>query len=227
MEILRDSEIFTQLTLRLKRQRKRNMPPYWHDSKIVQLTESHSLRSAGTKPSARTATKVHAWLQQMSATDVNTFGDWYSTVKWKTVRWTNAKTKKSKINYLYEESRERNTKIHTSKQARQRENQPFSSSREGAERNDPKSGWKWYLSTASSSSSSSWWQSPDKWLQTSIWDEQWICCSHCKVFRLQAMANPLQATASVNTTPTPRTRRTSAHVIFSRVAQDMSHQVNR
>ena len=35
-----------------------------------------------------------------------------------------------------------------------------------------------------------------------------------KVFRLQAMAIPLQATGVVNTTPIPGTRPTSAHVIF-------------
>ena len=32
-------------------------------------------------------------------------------------------------------------------------------------------------------------------------------------------------TLCVNTTPKPRTRRTPAHVIFSRVAQDLSHRV--
>ena len=32
---------------------------------------------------------------------------------------------------------------------------------------------------------------------------------------------------TVNTTPNPRIRRTPAHVIFSRVAQDLSHRVHR
>ena len=35
--------------------------------------------------------------------------------------------------------------------------------------------------------------------------------------------NPTPAAQDVNTTPNPRIRRTSAHVIFSRVAQDLSH----
>ena len=35
----------------------------------------------------------------------------------------------------------------------------------------------------------------------------------------------LQATGSVNTTLHSRTRRTRAHVIFSRLAQDLSHRV--
>ena len=51
--------------------------------------------------------------------------------------------------------------------------------------------------------------------QASSWDEQCFFFSPtCRVFRLQAVAILLQATWSVNTTPIPRTRRTSAHVIF-------------
>ena len=48
-----------------------------------------------------------------------------------------------------------------------------------------------------------------------------------KVFRFQAMTIPLSSTVCVNTTPNPRIRRTPAIVIFSRVAQDLSHRVNR
>ena len=73
---------------------------------------------------------------------------------------------------LYKESGGARPKIHPSKQVRQRANQPFARSSEGAERVDPKTGWKWYPSTASSSSSSSWWQSSDKWWHASTWDEQ-------------------------------------------------------
>ena len=73
---------------------------------------------------------------------------------------------------LYEESGERNTNIHHSKQVRQRANQLSSRSREGAERIDPTTGRKWYHSAASSSSSSSWWQSTDQWWQAWSWNEQ-------------------------------------------------------
>ena len=72
---------------------------------------------------------------------------------------------------LYEESGEARPRIHSTKQVWQKANQPFSRSSAGAERFDPKTGCKWYLSTASSSSSLSWWQSSDKWWQTWTWDE--------------------------------------------------------
>ena len=59
---------------------------------------------------------------------------------------------------LYEESGKGNTGLHPSEQVRQRPSQPFSRHSEGTERGDPKTGWKWHPSAASSSSSSSEWQ---------------------------------------------------------------------
>ena len=57
---------------------------------------------------------------------------------------------------LYKEYREGNARLHPSEQVRQRASQPFFQSSEGTEGVDPKTGWKWYPSAASSSSSSSW-----------------------------------------------------------------------
>ena len=51
MRTLRDNEKITQLTLRLKRQTKRDVTPYWNDLKIVRFTESHSSRLDGTNDS--------------------------------------------------------------------------------------------------------------------------------------------------------------------------------
>ena len=126
----------------------------------------------------------------------------------------------------YEESEEGNKKIHSSKQVRQREHQPFSRSREGAERIDPKTGWKWYPSTASSSSSSSWRQSSDRWWQASSWNEQWFFT------QLQGVSLTDNDDSLVSdgrcehfTNPT-HTSHFRTSVLF-RVAQDLSHQVNR
>ena len=73
-------------------------------------------------------------------------GYWYSTAKVKTVRWSNVKTTPKPPEWKNDrpnsQSGEGSTKIHPSKQVRQRANQPFSRFSEGAEQVDPKTGWE-------------------------------------------------------------------------------------
>ena len=76
------------------------------------------------------------------------------------------------INIKDEESGKANTRLHPSEQVRQRPGQPFAWHDEGNERVDPRTGWRWYFSTASSSSSSTCWKSSEKWWQAWSWDEQ-------------------------------------------------------
>ena len=156
MEIRGDNEPITQLTLRQKRQRKRDMTPYWHDFKIVQLTESHRSRLDGTGNSAHATTQIAEEDHSHEATAeerkirenswvlvLNTQGENGPMNQ----REDYAEATRIKER-LYEESGEGNTKNHISKQVRHRESQSFSRFRDGAERIDPNTGWKWYPSTA-------------------------------------------------------------------------------
>ena len=117
-----------------KRQIKRDITRFWHDFKIVQLTERHRSRLDGAKNSAHATTQIqkktiHTRLQQKSVKDVKTVGYWYSTAKGENGPMNQREDYAEAIRIkdrLYEESGEGNTKIHRSKQVGQRENQPFS-----------------------------------------------------------------------------------------------------
>ena len=57
MGTLRDNELITQFTMRLKRQLEMDITPFWNGFTIVRFTESHSSRLDGTKHSAHTTTR--------------------------------------------------------------------------------------------------------------------------------------------------------------------------
>ena len=183
METLRDNELITELTKRPKMQITRDMTLCWKDFRIVHFTERHRSRLDGTKNSAHATTQLQKkTIHTLAAAAERKRRD----SQWKNGPMNQCEDYAEAIKVkerLHKESGEGNATIHSSKQERQRENQPFSWSREGAERIDPKTGWTWYHSTASSCSSSSWWQSSDKWWHASSWNEQWF-----------SMAIPLQAT---------------------------------
>ena len=128
MGTLRDNEFITQLTLRLKEQRKREINPSWIDFKNVRFTDSHSSRLDGTKLSAHTMTNsqmkiIHtlctaeehnrretSWVLILNSQGRN------GRMK---QRGDNAEAIKIKER-LDKESGGKNTKIHPSKQVRQR-----------------------------------------------------------------------------------------------------------
>ena len=166
------------------------------------ISESRSSRLDGTKPSAHTMTKL--------SNEDHTFVCTAEEHKRRENSWVlvlNGQSKngpmKQREDYaeaikikerLYDESGGARPKIHPSRQVRQSSNQPFSRYSEGAERVDPKTGWKLYPSTTSSSPSSSWWQSSEKMVAgiELRWTVNFFFVNNnCKVFRLQAMTIPL------------------------------------
>ena len=91
MGTLRDIELITQFTMRLRRQFKMDITPLWNGFKILRFAESHSSRLDGAKHSAHTTTRfqkkiIHTCALQKGIKDVKTVGYWYSTSKVTTVR---------------------------------------------------------------------------------------------------------------------------------------------
>ena len=69
------------------------MTPYWHDFKIVQLTESQSSRLDGTEPSAHTTTKFQKKIIYMCAPQKSVTGvKIVLNSQGRTARWNNVKT---------------------------------------------------------------------------------------------------------------------------------------
>ena len=153
----------------LKSQRKRIANPYRTDSRIALVVENHKSTSDGPKNIA------HAWMRLPKITPIATAAErnrrenaWVLVLNSSgpkgsmNQREDDAEARRIK-DRLYEESGKGNTRLHPSEQVRQRPGQSFAWHDEGTERVDPKTGWKWYPSTASSSSSSTWWKSSEKW----------------------------------------------------------------
>ena len=206
------------------------MTLFGNDFRIDLFSKSHSSRLDGMKHSAHTTTKfqkkiIHTCAPQKSIKYVKIVGYWYSTAKVQTVRGNNVKTtpkpSESKSDCTKSLEKEGQKSI-PSNQVRQRANRRFLRFSEGAERVDPKTGWRWYRPTTSSSSSSSWWQSAEKWWQHRVGmnSELFDFCFACRQWRFRCNRR------GVNPTPHLRTFRTSATREFSRVAQDWSHQVS-
>ena len=181
--------------LRLKKHRKREKHLSWNDFKHARFTESHSSRLDATKLSAHTMTNfqmkiIHTCTPQKSIKEVKN-----SWVLAPNSQGTNGPIKQREDyteatnikERLYEKSEEARQKS-PSQQTSTAWSESTVLKSEGAERVDPKTGWKWYLSTSSSRSFSSWWESSETWWKAS---KLFFVNSNCKVFRLQAMGIPL------------------------------------
>ena len=108
-----------------------------------------------------------------------------------------------------------------------RPGQPFAWHDEGSERVDPKTGWRWYTSNPPASSSSSGWQ-PSSWWQASSWDEQWFFFwSKCQGVSFAGNGASVASDGMCTHYTKPTHTSHPVDVIYSRVAQDLSHRVHR
>ena len=117
------------------------------------VIENHKSTSDGTKNTAHATIRLrpgfrreNTWVLVLNSSGpngpMNQREDYHEAIKIK--------------ERLCEESGKVNTRLHPGEQGRQRPGQAFAWHNEGTERVNPKTGWRWYPSAASSSSSSSW-----------------------------------------------------------------------
>ena len=178
---------------RIAAERAKKKNPSWYDFKRVRFTESHSSRLHGTKLSAQ-----NSWVLEVNSQGRN------GPMK---QREDYAEAMKIKER-LYEESGGARPQIPPSKQVCQRTKQPFSRASKRAECILPlphqahlRHGGNHQINGGRH--------------RVGMNSELFIFKNtNCKMFHLQAMAVPLEATGGVNSTPNLRTFRTSAHVNF-------------
>ena len=209
--------------------------PYWTDSWTAWVIENHKQPSDGTKNYAPATTRLQPKItltsrQRQSGAEMKILGTLYLTLRVNTDLWNN-KTITKKLKKLKRDcmrSMEKgNTRIHTKDQGRQRRSEQFTGTEEGSERVDRKTGLEvvrpsinqfFILKLASS-------------FMVEIYTMGWAIffLQTQGVFRLQAMAIPLQATGGVHRTPNPhamsrsRTRDFSRAVFHSLSCQRLSH----